>query len=157
MNFLQRQFHHEIPRGDHELAHGETMSFLMVTTRYLMVSPWDHEILSWWGGEGGNFFCPPLPWDHELSHCHHEISHGLMVKPQNLFLPPPSPWEGVMVSWWCWVMEQAMMECFIIELYFQWLVFVDKQLSAFCCNFITHNRWQHMSLHTIVNWFALII
>ena len=39
MNFLQRQFHHEIPRGDHEVPHGETMSFLMVTMSYLMVRP----------------------------------------------------------------------------------------------------------------------
>ena len=39
------------------------------------------------GGGGGFFVVQPFPWDHEQSCCHHELSHGLMVKSKKTFPP----------------------------------------------------------------------
>ena len=67
------------------------------------------------GGGGGFFVVQPFPWDHEQSCCHHELSHGLMVKSKKPF--PPAPREGLMVML---NMDQAMMESLITKLYVQW-------------------------------------
>ena len=84
MNFLQRQFVHEIPHGDHEISHGETMRYLMVPWE---VSPWDHENLSWWGGAKSFIM---------------RTSHGIM---RNLRV---SPWDfslyHEMFSWWMFLL-----------------------------------------------------
>ena len=133
MNFLQRQFHHEIPRGDHEVPHGETMSFLMVTMSYLMVRPW---VFSWW--PWGTSW-----WGHEFSHGHHEISHGLTMRPRGLLVVggggcPSFPWDHKQSH--ChhvWVFQNRTV--------FQCLVYFVWEQPAFYCNFKTHNRWQHKS------------
>ena len=58
------------------LPNHETMRYLVVTMRLLMIS---------WLGSDLKYFAPPPPrgylvvswWDHELSHGHHEVPHGL--------------------------------------------------------------------------------
>ena len=109
MNFLQRQFVHEIPHGDHEISHAETMRYLlvpweispwdhlMVSREHLRVSPCDFSLYQVSDILSVIVFAPPpttrgsrglmVPWD--IS-CYHEISHGLIVRILLL------PWD---ISW----------------------------------------------------------